>query len=477
MTAPTSSATESNRVVTRFAPSPTGFLHIGGARTALFNWLFAKRNGGKFLLRIEDTDRERSTPEATEAIFTGMRWMGLDWDGDAVSQFERIERHAAAADRMLENGSAYRCYSSKEEIAAAREKAQTENLPLRFESPWRDKTEPDWPTDTPYAVRLKAPRDGETIIEDAVQGRVKWGNEQLDDLILLRSNGEPTYMLAVVVDDHEMGVTHVIRGDDHLTNAARQTLIYQGLGWGVPIFAHIPLIHGPDGAKLSKRHGALGVEEYEKMGYLPEAMRNYLARLGWSHGDDEFFSTEQAVEWFGLESVGKAAARFDFEKLANLNGQHIRAAPDARLVKACAELSAISQGNSMSEDHQEQLLVAMPGLKEKAKTVHDLIDKSQYIFFSRPLTIDDKALKQLTDDARVKLGELTSHLREATDWSTEELETITKAFAEKRETKLGKIAQPLRAALTGGAASPGIYDVMVSLGQDETLARINDQAI
>ena len=476
MTAPTSNATETDTVVTRFAPSPTGFLHIGGARTALFNWLFAKRNGGKFLLRIEDTDRERSTPEATEAIFAGMRWMGLDWDGDAVSQFERIERHAAAAARMLENGSAYRCYSSKEEITAAREAAKAENRPTRFDSPWRDKSEADWPEGAPYAVRLKAPRDGETVVNDAVQGSVTWGNDQLDDLILLRSDGVPTYMLAVVVDDYEMGVTHVIRGDDHLTNAARQTLIYQGLGWRPPIFAHIPLIHGPDGAKLSKRHGALGVEEYEKMGYLPEAMRNYLARLGWSHGDDEFFTTEQAVDWFGLEAVGKAAARFDFDKLANLNGQHIRASTDARLTAACAELFAICEGSSMPDDHQQQMLAAMPALKEKAKTVHDLIDKSKYIFFSRPLTIDDKAQKQLTDETRTMLGELTSHLREATDWTTEELETITKAFADKRETKLGKIAQPLRAALTGGAASPGIYDVMVSLGRDEALARIGDQA-
>ena len=476
MTAQKHNATESNTVVTRFAPSPTGFLHIGGARTALFNWLFAKRNGGKFLLRIEDTDRARSTPEATDAIFAGMRWMGLDWDGDAVSQFERIERHAAAANRMLDNGSAYRCYSTKEEIEAAREEAKAENRPTRFDSPWRDKSEADWPVDTPYAVRLKAPRDGNTVVNDAVQGRVQWGNEQLDDLILLRSDGVPTYMLAVVVDDYEMGVTHVIRGDDHLTNAARQTLIYKGLGWEAPIFAHIPLIHGPDGAKLSKRHGALGVEEYEKMGYLPEAMRNYLARLGWSHGDDEFFTTEQAVEWFGLESVGKAAARFDFDKLANLNGQHIRAATDARLVAACATLFAICEGSSMPENHQERLLAATPSLKEKAKTVHDLIDNSKYLFFSRPLAVDEKAQKQLTDDTRQMLGELTSHLREAIDWTTEELETMTKAFAEKRETKLGKIAQPLRAALTGGAASPGIYDVMVTLGKDETLARINDQA-
>ena len=475
MTAPTSSATKSDMVVTRFAPSPTGFLHIGGARTALFNWLFAQHNGGKFLLRIEDTDRARSTPEATEAIYAGMKWMGLDWDGEAVSQFARIDRHTAAVNQMLENGTAYRCYATKEEIDAAREQAKAEKRPPRFDSPWRDSAETDWPADAAYAVRLKAPRDGETVVDDQVQGRVTWSNDQLDDLILLRSDGVPTYMLAVVVDDHEMGVTHVIRGDDHLTNAARQTLIYNGLGWTPPIFVHIPLIHGPDGAKLSKRHGALGVEEYEKMGYLPEAMRNYLARLSWSHGDEEFFTTEQAIEWFGLDAIGKSAARFDFDKLANLNGQHIRAATDARLVEACTKRYLAREGHAMSDAHRADLLAAMPGLKDRAKTTNELLDTAGYIFASRPLTFDEKAQKQLSDDARAMLGELTSHLREARDWTTEELETITKAFAEQQAMKLGKIAQPLRAALTGRTVSPGIYDVMVTLGRDETLARISDQ--
>ncbi|MCL4144322.1 UNVERIFIED_CONTAM: hypothetical protein GTU68_017741 [Idotea baltica] len=423
------------KVVTRFAPSPTGYLHIGGARTALFNWLFARHHGGKFLLRIEDTDRARSTPEATEAIYAGMKWLGLDWDGDAVSQFARIDRHAEAASLMLENGSAYR---------------------------------------SPYAVRLKAPRDGETVVDDQVQGRVTWSNDQLDDLILLRSDGVPTYMLAVVVDDHEMGVTHVIRGDDHLTNAARQTLIYKGLGWDTPVFAHIPLIHGPDGAKLSKRHGALGVEEYQAMGYLPEAMRNYLARLSWAHGDEEFFTTEQAIEWFGLEAVGKSAARFDFQKLENLNGQHMRAASDERLTEACASRFAVREGRALSDTEKGKLLEAMPGLKERAKTTNELLDVAGYIFSERPLSFEPKAEKLLDDDARAMLGELTSHMREARDWSTEELETITKAFAEERATKLGKIAQPLRAALTGRTISPGIYDVMVTLGRDETLARLDD---
>jgi len=476
MTAQSSNTTESKPVVTRFAPSPTGFLHIGGARTALFNWLFARHHGGKFLLRIEDTDRKRSTPEATEAIFAGVRWMGLDWDGDAVSQFSRVDRHASAANQMLKNGSAYRCYATKEEIDAARDLAKAEKRPPRFDSPWRDKTEADWPKDAPYAVRLKAPRDGETVVDDQVQGRVTWANDQLDDLILLRSDGVPTYMLAVVVDDHEMGVTHVIRGDDHLTNAARQTLIYKGLDWEPPIFAHIPLIHGADGAKLSKRHGALGVEAYEEMGYLPEAMRNYLARLSWSHGDDEFFTTEQAIEWFGLEAVGKSAARFDFDKLENLNGQHIRAASDEYLTEICADRYAVREGRTMSAKHKTDLLLAMPELKGRAKTLNELLDTAGYIFATRPLSLDAKAQKQLTDDALAMLGELTSHLREARSWTTEELETITKAFAEQRATKLGKIAQPLRAVLTGRTVSPGIYDVMVTLGRDETLARIGDQS-
>ena len=353
-------------VVTRFAPSPTGFLHIGGARTALFNWLYARHHGGRFLLRIEDTDRARSTPDATEAIYDGLRWLGLDWDGDAVSQFDRLDRHRAAAEAMLASGAAYRCYATKEEIDAAREAAKTAGRPPKFDSPWRD-ADPESAPDAPYAVRLRAPRDGETVVEDAVQGRVAWGNDQLDDLILLRSDGTPTYMLAVVVDDHEMGVTHVIRGDDHLTNAARQSLIYKGLGWETPIFAHIPLIHGPDGAKLSKRHGALGVDAYRDMGYLPEAMRNYLARLGWAHGDDEFFSTEQAVAWFGLDAVGKSPARFDFQKLENLNGQHMRAATDARLTEACAGLFALRHDKPMADAHRTMLQQAMSGLKERAK--------------------------------------------------------------------------------------------------------------
>ena len=461
-------------VVTRFAPSPTGFLHIGGARTALFNWLYARHHGGTFLLRIEDTDIARSTPEATAAILDGMDWLGLDHDGEAISQIGRIGEHAKAVDRMIERGTAYRCYATREEIDAARDKARAEKRPLGFDSPWRDEA-PDITSDMPFTVRLKTPREGETVIEDAVQGRVAFGNEQLDDLILLRSDGTPTYMLAVVVDDHDMGVTHVIRGDDHLTNAARQTLIYEALGYTPPIFAHIPLIHGPDGAKLSKRHGALGVGEYRDMGYLPEAMRNYLARLGWAHGDDEFFTTEQAIEWFELDGIGKSAARFDFAKLENLNGQHMRTADDAYLADVVAVTMENRDGPDLTDNQKEAMRGAMPGLKERAKTIVELIDSAYYIYAERPLELDAKAEKLLSDDALTVLAELTSHLRDATGWQAAELEETVKSFAAARDMKLGKVAQPLRAALTGRASSPGIYDVMVTLGREETLARLDDQ--
>ncbi len=464
-------------VVTRFAPSPTGYLHIGGARTALFNWLFARANGGTFLLRIEDTDRARSTPEATEAIFEGLRWLGLDWDGEAISQFDRAGRHREVAEAMLANGTAYRCYASKEEIDAAREAARAEGRPPLFQSPWRDKGPEDWPSDAPYAVRLKAPREGETMVEDAVQGVVRWSNAQLDDLILLRSDGAPTYMLAVVVDDRDMGITHVIRGDDHLTNAARQTLIYQAMGWDTPIFAHIPLIHGPDGAKLSKRHGALGVEAYRDMGYLPEAMRNYLARLGWSHGDDEFFTTEQAIEWFGLEAIGKSAARFDFAKLEHLNGQHIRAADDSELFAELEKYAASQHAQPFPEDRRSMLRHAIPGLKARARTLKELLDSTYYILADRPLDIDESAAKILAPDTREQLRKLTSRLQHATRWDSSSLEEIVRAFAEDEGVKLGKIAQPLRAALTGRAVSPGVFDVMETLGPEESLARIADQAV
>ena len=468
-------AGNSDGVVTRFAPSPTGYLHIGGARTALFNWLFARHHGGRFVLRIEDTDRERSTPEATAAIFEGMRWLGLDWDGEAVSQFSRVDRHAEIARELLARGAAYKCFATREEIDAFREAAKAEGRPPLFQSPWRDADATDHP-DAPFVIRLKAPREGETVVEDAVQGRVAWRNETLDDLILLRSDGTPVYMLAVVVDDHDMGVTHVIRGDDHLTNAARQSLVYQALGWTIPVFAHIPLIHGPDGAKLSKRHGALGVEAYRDMGYLPEAMRNYLARLGWSHGDDEFFTTEQAIEWFGLDAIGKSPARFDFAKLENLNGQHMRTAADEELVRQIDDLFAAQQKPPLPAPKRDLLRAAMSGLKERAKTLNELVDSSYYLLAERPLECDEKAAKLLTPEAREMLGRLTVHLQNASGWSADDLEKVVRDFAEAEGLKLGKVAQPLRAALTARAVSPGVFDVLLVLGREESLARISEAA-
>ncbi len=463
---------DSPEIVSRFAPSPTGFLHIGGARTALFNWLFARHHGGRFLLRIEDTDRARSTPEATEAIFEGMRWLGLDWDGEAVSQAARQARHAEVAEAMVAAGTAYRCWATKEEIDAFRERAKAEGRPPLFESPWRDHAGPA--PEGPSVVRLKAPKEGTVTVADAVQGEVTWGADKLDDLILLRSDGTPTYMLAVVVDDRDMGVTHVIRGDDHLTNAARQTLISRAMGWETPVFAHIPLIHGPDGAKLSKRHGALGVEEYAKMGYLPEAMRNYLARLGWSHGDDEFFTTEQAVAWFGLEAVGRAPARFDFAKLENLNGQHMRAASDERLVAALEDLRVRRGMATLDAAARARLLQAMPGLKERAKTLIELEDLAYYLLAERPLEPDAKAAKLLDGDARALLGRLKARLEDLKGFDKASAEAAVRAFAENEALKLGKVAQPLRAALTARAVSPGVFDVMETLGREETLARLED---
>jgi len=464
-------------VVTRFAPSPTGFLHIGGARTALFNWLFARHHarhgaGGRFLLRIEDTDRARSTPEATQAIFAGLRWLGLDWDGEAVSQASRQDRHAEIAEAMVAAGTAYRCWAGKEEIEAFRERAKAEGRPPLFVSPWRDHAGP--PPAGPSVVRLKAPREGAVTVEDAVQGPVTWAADQLDDLILLRSDGTPTYMLAVVVDDHDMDVTHVIRGDDHLTNAARQTLIYRAMGWDTPVFAHIPLIHGPDGAKLSKRHGALGVEEYAAMGYLPEAMRNYLARLGWSHGDDEFFTTDQAIDWFGLGAVGRSPARFDFAKLENLSGQHIRAAADARLVEALDAFRQRRGEAPLPAAKRERLVAAMPGLKERAKTLVELEGLAHYILAERPLEPDEKAARLLDERGKALLARLKPRLDETEEFSKDTLEAVVRSFAEAEDEKLGKVAQPLRAALTARAVSPGVFEVMETLGREETLARLAD---
>lgn len=461
-------------VVTRFAPSPTGFLHIGGARTALFNWLYARHWRGLFRLRIEDTDRARSTPEATQAIFDGLKWLGLDWDGEAVSQFARRDRHREVAEEMLARGAAYKCFATKDEIEAFREKARAEGRPPLFQSPWRDADPSDYPSDRPFTVRLRAPRDGEVVVEDRVQGTVRWDCTTLDDLILLRSDGTPTYMLAVVVDDHDMGITHVIRGVDHLTNTARQLLIYRGMGWTPPVFAHIPLIHGPDGAKLSKRHGALGIDAYRKMGFLPEAMRNYLARLGWSHGDDEFFTTEQAIEWFDLDQVGKSPARFDFAKLESLNGMHMRAMPDEKLLEALDDYFAAHNRPRVTGRKREMLLRAMPELKTRAKTLAQLEAVANFILSDRPLEMDERAKRVLSHEAVATLRRLTARLQNARHWTRDELEGIVRTFAEEEGLKLGQVAQPLRAALTGRTVSPGVFEVMELLGREETLARLDD---
>jgi len=461
-------------VVTRFAPSPTGYLHIGGARTALFNWLFARHHGGRFLLRIEDTDRQRSTPEATEAIFEGLTWLGLDWDGDAVSQFARAGRHAEVAEVMLNAGYAYKCFSTQAEIEAFREAAKAEGRSTLFRSPWRDVT-PDKHPEKPYVVRLKAPRSGETVIDDAVQGRVRVKNEQLDDMILLRSNGSPTYMLAVVVDDFDMGITHIIRGDDHLTNAARQIQIWRLMDWPEPVWAHIPLIHGEDGKKLSKRHGALSVQEYQAAGFSAAGMRNYLARLGWSHGNDEFFTTEQAVEWFDLGGVKRAPARFDMTKLTNLSGQHIAVSDDAALVAEVLEYLQASGRPDLTDAQGHALQSAMYCLKDRARTFEELLEKAHFVLAQRPIEPDADAAKQLNPVFRRILDELTPHLQTAS-WNRDTLEGIVSAHAATNGTKMGKLAGPLRAALAGRTVTPSVFDMMLVLGRDETIARLEDAA-
>jgi len=470
----------SETVITRFAPSPTGYLHIGGARTALFNWLYAKAKGGKMLLRIEDTDQARSTEGAILAILDGLRWLGLDWDGEPVYQLSRAERHREIAEQLLSEGKAYRCYASPEELQAMREKARAEGRAPGYDGTWRDRDHSEAPEGVTPAIRFKAPREGETVIEDRVQGRVVFPNKDLDDLIILRSDGSPTYNLSVVVDDHDMGITHVIRGDDHLTNAARQTQIFKALGWETPIYAHVPLIHGPDGAKLSKRHGALGVEAYREMGYLPVALRNYLVRLGWSHGDAEIISREEMIAWFDLDSIGRSAARFDFVKLENLNGHYLRAMPDAEIVEQLkALIPDLPDGGALAArigaDGWGKLERAMPGLKERAKTLIELIDNAGYLFAERPLAVDDKAKKQLDESGRQTLAALLPKLKDVEPWTPEALEVCVRTFAEATDRKLGKVAQPLRAALTGRATSPGIFDVLEVLGREEALGRIADQ--
>jgi glutamyl-tRNA synthetase len=458
------SRVSASQVVTRFAPSPTGFLHIGGARTALFNWLYARHHGGRFVLRIEDTDKARSTKAAIDAILDGMTWLGLDWDGEAHFQSEYADRHAEIAHQLLSNGHAYRCWMSQAELAAQREAAQAERRPFRIRSPWRDC---DTEGDGPHVVRLKAPQEGETVVDDLVQGKVTVRNAEIDDFVLLRSDGTPTYMLAVVVDDYDMGVTHVIRGDDHLNNAFRQLVIIRAMGWPEPVYGHVPLIHGADGAKLSKRHGALGVETYrDELGMLPEALFNYLLRLGWGHGDDEIISREQAVEWFDADAIGKSPSRFDLKKLESLNGHYLREAEPARLAQLVAP---------RLDGADEALLErAMPVLTPRAKDLNELAEGAAFLFKSVPLDMDEKASLLLAGDARDLLGRVHQKLSSLGDWTAEATEQAVREVAEEAGVKLGQVAQPLRAALTGRATSPGIFDVLVLLGREESLARIAD---
>lgn len=469
----------STPVVTRFAPSPTGFLHIGGARTALFNWLYAKRHGGRMLLRIEDTDRERSTQAAVDAIIDGLTWLGLTWEGEPISQFKRADRHADVARELVAAGKAYYCYCTPDELNEMRENAKANGLPPRYDGRWRDRDPSEAPAGVKPSVRIKAPLDGETVIEDAVQGSVTFPNKDLDDFIILRSDGTPTYMHAVVVDDHDMGVTQIIRGDDHLTNTARQKIIYDALGWDMPKVAHIPLIHGPDGAKLSKRHGALGVEAYRAMGYLPVALRNYLVRLGWAHGDAEILSTDEMIALFDLEGIGRSPSRFDFGKLENLNGHYIRQMPDDELVDhVVALLDHIPEGAALKakldDAKKAQLAAAMPGLKERAKTLLELIDNAGFLFANRPLVPDEKAAALLDPVGKVALTDLLPRLVALPVWTATATEEVVRAYATETGLKLGKVAQPLRAAATGRTTSPPIFDVLAVLGREEALGRIRD---
>ena len=461
---------ENTKPVLRFAPSPTGMLHIGGARTALFNWLYARHTGGTFLLRIEDTDRERSTPQAVDAILNGMTWMGLNWDGEVVYQFARAPRHREVAEKLLAEGKAYRCYATGEELTQMREEQKAKGLPMRYDGRWRNRAPGPEQDGKPFVVRLKARQEGETIVHDVVLGNVRFENAQLDDMVLLRSDGNPTYMLAVVVDDADMGITHVIRGADHLNNAARQLQLIEAMGASVPVYGHLPLINGPDGAKLSKRHGALSVEAYRDMGYLPETMRNYLLRLGWSHGDDEIISTAQAILWFNFESIGKSAARMDYKKLDNLNGHYIRETPDATLV---AEVTAFlaREPRILSMTARARLEAAMPSLKERAKTLVELIQGAEFLFSDGPRSLDEAAAKLLTPEGRATLAAVLPAL-EATDWSGPALEAAARAFAEQNGLKLGQVAQPLRAGLTGKASSPPLFEMLALLGREESLIRL-----
>ena len=461
-----------SQVVTRIAPSPTGFMHIGTARTALFNWLYARGRNGQFYIRIEDTDRKRSTAEANEVIINGLNWLGLDYDGDIVSQFERAPRHVEIAEKLLKNGKAYKCFASSEEIQTFKETALKSGTSTLFKSPWRN-ADPSSHPDSPYVIRIKAPETGETIIQDEVQGKISIKNNQLDDMVLLRSDGSPVYMLAVVVDDHDMGITHVIRGDDHLNNAARQNLIYEALEWNIPVYAHIPLIHGEDGKKMSKRHGATSIEEYELSGYPARGLRNYLARLGWSHGDEEYFTDQQALEWFNLIDIGKSAARFDLKKLQFLSGQHLKNSDDAALLHETLQFLTKVKKQSLPEDKIQLLNKGMYCLKDRVKTLSELIEKASFILYSRPIEMSSDAWLSLDEKGLAMLEALTPHLQNAT-WTREELEQICNNVAESFGVKFGKLASPIRSALSGQTKTPSVFDMMLVLGRDETIARLTD---
>lgn len=467
--------TKKSAVITRFAPSPTGFLHIGGARTALFNLLFARAQGGQFRLRIEDTDKVRSTEAAIDAIIDGMSWLGFQWDGDIVMQSSREARHAEVARGLLATGAAYKCFATLEELDAMREKARAEKRPMRYDGRWRDRDPAEAPADAPHVIRLKAPQDGETTIDDRVQGRVTVSNVELDDMVLLRSDGTPTYMLAVVVDDADMGITHVIRGDDHLNNAFRQLALIRALGWREPVYAHVPLIHGQDGAKLSKRHGALGIDAYRDMGFLPEAVENYLLRLGWGHGDQEYFTRAQAIDTFTLEGIGRAPARFDMKKLENISGHYLRLADDARLAALVAPRLATLLGRALTAEEHRMLLRTMPHLKPRAKELNALADSALFLFRARPISLDEKASALLDSDGMLYLGEARAALAGAEDWTAGALEMIFRGLAANADIGVGKFAQPLRAALTGSTTSPGIFEVLEVLGREESLGRLGDQ--
>jgi glutamyl-tRNA synthetase len=458
--------------IVRFAPSPTGFLHIGGGRTALFNWLYAKHTGGKFLLRIEDTDRARSTPESVQTILDGMTWLGLQWEGEAVSQFARFERHAEVARQMVANGTAYYCYATQQELEEMRAEQKTKGLPQRYDGRWRDRPGSDAPAGAKGVIRLKAPQTGETMVDDQVMGKITVQNTQLDDMVLLRSDGTPTYMHAVVVDDHDMGVTHIIRGDDHMTNTFRHVQIYKAMGWDIPIYAHLPMILGPDGAKLSKRHGAPAVSDYRERGYLPEAIRNYLLRLCWAHGDDEIISTEQAIEWFDFDGIGKSPARFDFVKLGSINAHYIKQMDDAELAQLTLPFFAKELGRELTAGETVLLVKAMPDLKPRAQTLVEIAAMAAFYFRPLPLTLDDKAQKLLTPEAKQMLGDLAERLRGLNDFTAEAIEGLFRGYAEEKGLKLGAVAQPLRAALSGSGVSPPIFGVAQLFGKSEVLARI-----